>query len=82
MIRHRRDVARALGDGWRYEGPRGSGHLAWRHERSGRLLIAAGSPGCAHALRNMLADARRIEREAMTPAAASILATTTTKPEA
>jgi predicted RNA binding protein YcfA (HicA-like mRNA interferase family) len=63
----KRDLARLLRDartrGWTVERTR-RGHLRLRHPVSGATVIAAGTPSCPRAARNIAADLRRAERRA------------------
>jgi hypothetical protein len=47
---------------WRFERHTGSTHLRLRHV-SGRVVVAANSPSDGRAVKNLLAQMRRVERE-------------------
>lgn len=50
---------------WLYDGHTGSTHIRLRHLQTGRCVIAAATPSCIRATKNLVANMRRVEREAM-----------------
>lgn len=60
-------IKRLESEGWRIE-VGGSTHYKMKHPRGG-MVIAAMSPSCCHAYKNICADVRRLEKSHMAQAA-------------